>query len=560
VTIEKCLMDFCIELAPIDASAPKFFGFSEFLTSLALMVLAWTTTDVRYRFRIDCAPIPLKGITFWVVVIVGMLTLLTDLWRAKQWPVPTSFPLEQWQAIMGGMLLLTFFTWAWFAFIKPPKYGMLNAKRFTRALYIQILNGSTENLSVIADEIQISAHNIIKHANKENKSRVSRQANCILELISDKRLCRSIINNSPTTALSIFQEISNTNRYDIPIEKFIQNIIIESINNKNSFLYRNLTPIDPKVTKHDKPIDETLFSNNRIIEKIGDSLSPYVLDIDNWDNDQWNAYCKITLIALKNYNPEEQKQQPIALMNSIENIRRATAGLYKLNSNLGTATEDNEYDRLKIAIKFIEDSINVLNEKIISTKIKPHIGKRLLDKSLNIYDTISLLMHAVIRNMSEVTTPHWSNILEHKIMSHPFFFKTPDKNTPEDVIQGCLRRLIYVDIMLIKALSLDQFAGLARFLFSLTTTNKVIQNENEEKSVLFDLILRWFKNNYDYIYIKNPRIARLCLKENITYNRDTYTITRNNSNAFRIGKPGFRLNIYPANSSPAPSFPPSAEH
>ena len=75
MTIEKCLMDFCIELAPIDASAPKFFGFSEFLTSLALMVLAWTTSDARYRFRIDCAPIPLKGITFGVVVIVGMLTL-----------------------------------------------------------------------------------------------------------------------------------------------------------------------------------------------------------------------------------------------------------------------------------------------------------------------------------------------------------------------------------------------------------------------------------------------------------------------------------------------------
>ena len=40
MTIEKCLMGICIELAPIDAIAPKFFGFSEFLTSLALMVLA----------------------------------------------------------------------------------------------------------------------------------------------------------------------------------------------------------------------------------------------------------------------------------------------------------------------------------------------------------------------------------------------------------------------------------------------------------------------------------------------------------------------------------------
>lgn len=560
MTIEKCLMDFCIELAPIDASAPKFFGFSEFLTSLALMVLAWTTSDARYRFRIDCAPIPLKGITFGVVVIVGMLTLLTDLWRAQQWPVPTSFPLEQWQAIMGGMLLLTFLTWAWFAFIKPPKYGALNAKRFTRALYLQILNGSTENLSIIADEIPRSAHKIIKYANKEGKSRASRQANCILELISDKRLCKSIINNSPTTALFVFQEISNANRYDIPIEKFIQNITIESLNNKNSFLYRDPIPFDSKAVKHTKPIDETLFSNNKITETIGGSLSPYVLDIDSWDNDQWKAYFKITLITLRNCDPEEQKQQPMALITSIKNIQQATTGLHKLNSNPDTATEDGEYARLKATIKFTEDSINILNEKIISTNTKPHIHKRTRDASLNIYDALSLLMHAVIKNASEVTNPRWSNILECEIMSHPFFFKTPKKITPEGVIQGGFRRLIYGDMMLIKVFDLDQPAGLARFLFHLTTTNKLIQNKNGENSVLFDLILRWFKNNYDYIYIKNPRVARLCLKEDITYNRDTYTITRNNFNAFRIGKPGFRLNIYPANSSPTPSFPPPAEH
>jgi hypothetical protein len=169
VTIEKCLMGICIELAPIDASAPKFFGFSEFLTSLALMVLAWTTTDVRYRFRIECAPIPLKGITFGVVVIVGMLTLLTDLWRTEQWLVLTNIPLTigSWQALMGGTLLLNFFLWIWFAFIRPATYGKLNAKRFTQALYLHTLKGSPEELSIIADEIAKSAYNIIQNTTDE---------------------------------------------------------------------------------------------------------------------------------------------------------------------------------------------------------------------------------------------------------------------------------------------------------------------------------------------------------------------------------------------------------
>ena len=53
---------------------PKFFGFSEFLAGLALMVLAWTIGDIRYRFRVRSAPLPLQGVTYTVVAAVGVLT------------------------------------------------------------------------------------------------------------------------------------------------------------------------------------------------------------------------------------------------------------------------------------------------------------------------------------------------------------------------------------------------------------------------------------------------------------------------------------------------------
>ena len=121
MVIEKCLYGVCF--IPLDGNGQKFFGFSEFLAGLALMVLAWTTADVRYRFRVQTAPIPLLGITFSVVTAVGILTLLTDLWRAEQWLVPEGTLLTpgSWQAILGGLFLLTFLTWTWFAFIQPPK-------------------------------------------------------------------------------------------------------------------------------------------------------------------------------------------------------------------------------------------------------------------------------------------------------------------------------------------------------------------------------------------------------------------------------------------------------
>lgn len=54
VTTEHCFIGVCF--IPLNGSGQTFFGFSEFLTGLALMVLAWTIADVRYRFRIQVAP------------------------------------------------------------------------------------------------------------------------------------------------------------------------------------------------------------------------------------------------------------------------------------------------------------------------------------------------------------------------------------------------------------------------------------------------------------------------------------------------------------------------
>ena len=121
--MEQCLGRLCF--VPLDTSAPKFFGFSEYLAALALMVVVWTTSDIRYRFRIATAPLPLHRLTFASIASVGVLTLLTDLWRAGAWLVPEGNLLTPaiWQALLGAVFLLTFLTWAWFAYMKPPTLG-----------------------------------------------------------------------------------------------------------------------------------------------------------------------------------------------------------------------------------------------------------------------------------------------------------------------------------------------------------------------------------------------------------------------------------------------------
>lgn len=111
------LSDYCFGalcFVPLTEPSPGVFGLQQFVPGLALMSLAWTTADARYRFRVASAALPVRTITFAVLAIVGPLTLLTRLWHAQHWLVPRGSLLTPagWQAILGGAFIGTFFLWA----------------------------------------------------------------------------------------------------------------------------------------------------------------------------------------------------------------------------------------------------------------------------------------------------------------------------------------------------------------------------------------------------------------------------------------------------------------
>ena len=116
-----CFETFCF--VSLDPNTPKLFGFSELLSGLALIVLAWTVADFRYRFRVKIAPIPIQQISYWLIAFVGCATLLTDLWIIQGLPVleGSFISIATWQAMLAGTVLVTFLAWSWFAYISPFK-------------------------------------------------------------------------------------------------------------------------------------------------------------------------------------------------------------------------------------------------------------------------------------------------------------------------------------------------------------------------------------------------------------------------------------------------------
>lgn len=269
---EYCVRFLCF--VPLDATGAGLFAFPQYIAGLALMVLAWNVADVRYRFRTQTAPLPLRRITFGVVVTVGCLTLLTDLWRAEHWYVPRGSLLTpaEWQTILAAAYLLNFLTWAWFAFMAPPIYARRNAKRYANVLFHLILKGSSSELAVIADELTHSAESLIKYATDWNALKrrrsageddierpklpeVAEYANDILLLIANPRFCRTIVDSSPGTAWGFFEVIGETKKYGVQIGIFARNMLNEAVANKDSFIYSEAEGYESGLVGFHKPFD-----------------------------------------------------------------------------------------------------------------------------------------------------------------------------------------------------------------------------------------------------------------------------------------------------------------
>lgn len=537
VTADHCYGFLCF--IPLDASAPKFFGFSEFLTGLALMVLAWTIADVRYRFRLRAVPFPLQKITFSVVSVVGILTLLTDLWRAEEWLVPEGPILtpESWQALMGGLFLLTFLTWSWFAFIRPPVYSKRNAKRYAQTLYRFILKGSPVELAVIADELTKSARALVRNATDRGTfknyrlkregepqgkpPKVEAYANDLLLLIADKRFCRVIVESSPGTALAFFQEMSETKKYGIQVETFAKNIMNEAMVNRDSFLFHEVEGYKSGLIGYLKPLSQAMFSNYKMVETIGTLLDPAIGGKARWDAAQWEAYCRVVLITFRDYVEKGYARHSPVLYRAKSYIEHAASDVYKLDGVENPDWGDDTLERLRIIVKFIKDAVEILNMKGVPANLRLRIREKNNPLSWTLYDYLAEMIFEVIFASSAVTSPFslcWE--IRHNTVWGELFNFDSLNSAAGKAVKFKVRRLLYDDIVHMKRF--PNFKGARILSFCLNMMGFTINDNDYDKDVraLHKVALAWTKKNFAWLHSYNPRVAEACLVDRVSYDAE----------------------------------------
>lgn len=543
MTTEHCYGFLCF--IPLDATGPKFFGFSEFLAGLALMVLAWTIADVRYRFRINTAPFPLREITFTVVATVGVLTLLTDLWRAEEWLVPEG-PLltpASWQALLGGLFLLTFLTWAWFAFIRPPVFSKSNSQRFAQTLFHFILKGATAELAVIADELTNSAKPLVRHATDRGKLKnyrleseaapestppmIEAYANDLLLMIADRRFCRAIVESSPRTALAFFQEIGATKKYGIQVETFAKNIVNEALVNRDSFLFHEAEGYESGLLGYIKPLSQAMFSNYDMVETIGTLLDPDIRRKATWDAAQWEAYCRAVLMTFRDYVEKGHGGHSYVLFRATSYIEHAALDIYNLDGASNIDWYSDSLARMRVIVTFIKDAADVLDKKGVPNHLPLRIRERNIPFPGTFFDRLASMIFEVILAASAVKSPRdlcWT--VQHNSVWGELFNFTHLASAAGKVVKFKVRRLLYNEITNMKRFPNFKGARIIRFCLNVMGLTLRENNYDNDSRALHKVILAWTKRNYVWLHGYNPCVAEACLVDGMTYDAENLRLVR----------------------------------
>jgi len=495
-----------------------------------------------------------------MVAAVGVLTLLTDLWRAQGWLVPAGNLLTpaSWQAILAGLFLLTFFAWTWFAFIRPPKFGKQNAERYARTVYRFILRGAPAELAVIADELTHSVKALVHYATDRGKHKsyridqrggkrrsdppkVEAYANDLLLLIADRRLCRAIVGASPVTALAVFQEMREAKKYGIQVETFAKNIVNEALENKDSFLYHEAEGYESGLIGYHKPLSHAMFSNYEMVEAVGTMLDPDIRGKSQWDADQWEAYCRVVLMTFRDYVDKEFWNHSFVLYRAKGYIEHAASDLYKLNG-LPNTWDSDAVRRLRVVIEFIKDAVKILDEKEVPGNICLRVREEHGHPRESFYDHLASMISEVIFHASAVRSPQWEcwTIQHNLVWGELFNFNYLD-GAAGRVVKFKVRRLLYNEIADMKRFPNFKGAKILGFCLNVMGLKLKEGDYDEDSRALHKAVLAWANRHYDWLHAYNPRVAEACLVDGISYDAENRRIVKTYP---AVGLRRERLDVY----------------
>lgn len=520
----------------------KIFGYAEFIASLALLVIVFTIIDIRYKFRTSIAPLPIVGITFFVIVGVGFGSLITEVWIAEGWGVVEHnvFSRPLWQGFLGGIFLLSFVIWLWYAFIFPPKFSRFNSKKFIKEIYQILLKGNETELGVIADELSRSIKNIIKYSysndervllekRKGSVSKTKGYAYDLLLLIANKRFCKVMVKSSTGTVIQLLKEVTAQKRRNIPIGDLIVNLSTEAIGSKDSLLYVESRREQSDLISYTKPLGNALFGDYALIRELGKNhCSP--LDVNyfsskDWDVESWRTYCQILLLAFDSYlEATKGGEHSPEIFRAISKIKNSLSDTYKLNGMTEDLFASPAYQKLELVVELVENLTKLLEK--YNDQLHFRLRKKQVSQSHDPYDLVAELMYELVQQGSQVKAPQWTAwAIQHNVIWGKLF-ESFEQGNARKRLQFKLRRLIYDEIKTIS--NTPNYLNARVFGYCLNVMGladkRVLYAKNYRPLHIATLNLA--RKNYLWLYENYKEIASQVLVGNISYDSDARALVQ----------------------------------
>ncbi len=508
------------------------FGFSEFISGFFLLSIVYTTTGIRFKFRMAVARLPLfsKAVSF-LIIAIGFLTLCIDLF-----PTGYQFSIQ----FFLGFLFLLLTSYVYYVYVCPSKFSENNSEKYAKELFNIISKGSDSELRIIGHELATAAASLIrfcreipitKEVKKNNKNRseiASDYAHDILLLIPNKKLCKHIVDSSPITARAFFEAMQDQKKYNIPINLFAREITTQALINKNSMLYHENGSFQSDLIGHFKPFSQSMYGNYQLVETLSSSRSGSFkygpLDIDqlvrSWDALQLKAYCEITKLTLGNYLNNHRKEHSYALYRAFENIKNSCDDVYKLDTIQEYYATD-IYKRLEIVVEFFCDTINLIQSVDLKTE---------LSEQSSLYKHIAEIMFYIIYSASWVHSDFnvcWS--IHYVVVWNRFFSRFESQKNSWKIIHSKLRCLLYDEIKSLEKERNDRASKILGFclnVMGLEISSRLEEDFGIEHKSFQKNILAWTAQNYMRLKKTSPDLAGSCLIGGIIFDEKTSCLAR----------------------------------
>lgn len=520
---------------PVSTTA-SLFGFKDFIAALALLIIIYTISDIRYRFRVAISPTPLFKFSYAFIILIGFWTLSTDIWISEKWLVPDSLlTAAVWQGTLAALFLGLVITWMQYAFIKPPIFGRDNYKKYAQELYRIVLKGSEAELPVIAHELASSTKSLVtlaaslKRVEAEAKDKIKPCAEGyaidMLLLIANRKFCRHLVASSPLTAIGFLDAVAETKAYHIPIGLFAQNVSTEAIQNKDSSLYHEDEGYNSGLLGYIRPFSHALYGNYELVESLQhhSPLDIHYKSVWTWDADQFGTYCRAVQITLSSYLKSGYwGQHSYVLARALHEIQETTS---RAILDIRKSDDDHLSDawhRLRAGVDFIKDSINAIGglnpvPEARTLRIRHREHNRLRDEDF--YDRLTEAMFEIIHSAAYIEGPPDKAWSIHHNSVWGDFFGLGNASLAWKIVQFKLRRRLYDEIRDLESIPNYKAARLLGICLNVVGLGMGRPSGyGRDYAALKTAVLAWTQRNYLRLREVNSEIADACLIGSITFN------------------------------------------